>query len=238
MLADIPPPPELLELFKTPAMVEVLPPLFDRPGRTSGQTSPARPAIRLQGPVGLQRHIGQDGHQTDSGPEIGMDKKVVSSDVAQPGPNRDFFMGDMGRLFLHVQDLGGGNRKSPETGGLDIRGQVESRPVQEKIELPVMMKIKRRGMVFDIFKDRIQNPPRERNGPVEPASHALGKAEFRPKVGNVGDPDGGEAQVESFCFQSFGVFPERRRGVHGRYSRCEGRECQFGGNRIVSPGSP
>ncbi len=115
--------------------------------------------------IGLHREICQYRHKTKSGSEFWIDKKIIAADPTQAGQQSYLLMRNMGCLFFPIDDLGSRNWERIGAELLKIRGQKKSSPVEEKIELPIVMKIERSRLILDIFQDGVRYSLSKCNSP-------------------------------------------------------------------------
>ena len=139
-------------------------------------------------------HIRQDGHQPELGAEFRIDQKVIATQPAESGQLTHLFMGHVGLLMIPIYDLRSGHGERPVSLVLDESRGKKSGAIQQKVDLTVMVHVKRRGAVPEIIKDGWQEPLAERDGQMEPVLEAGLKKELVSDAGDVRDAEKVDAQ--------------------------------------------
>jgi len=179
-------------------VVEILGLLYDGPGGTGNDAGAAAPAAEGKRRGDFERHVGQDSDQAESGPVFGVNEKVVPADPAQSRKPADRFMGDLAALAFPIDDLGGRDRERSMAQVLNEGGEQERPPVQEGVQLPVMMKIERGGGVPDILENGVEKAAAQRNPEGEGIAEIVSKLEIRPGFADIGDPAQGKTDLQGF----------------------------------------
>ncbi len=76
---------KFFEFFITGHMIKLLRSFLDSPGRTHTDAGFALSAVLFNGMVYSHRQVGEDCHQSDSGPMSWIHQEIVSSDPAKSG---------------------------------------------------------------------------------------------------------------------------------------------------------
>lgn len=108
-LADKPFAPEFFQFLIASEVIEVPGFVFDRVRRTRNPTAPAFAAAVGKRLGEIQRHGGQNTHETNLGAVLWIHQKVVSADPPQARQHGDRFMGDMAALAPPIDHLRGGD---------------------------------------------------------------------------------------------------------------------------------
>ena len=130
-----------------------------------------------------------------------MDKKVISSDPSYSSQAPELFMGKMSLLLFPINDLRSRDRERSEVILPNERGQKQGGPVKKKIELAVVMEIKRGGPIVDIVENRIQHPFAKHDGPAVRVPEFLVEPELRADFSDVGDAEDLYSVVAGEFFQ-------------------------------------
>ena len=184
-------------------MVEIRGLLHDGPGGTGGDAGAAAPAAEGKRRGDLERHVGQDGNKPESGPVIGVNEKIVPTDPAKSRQPADRFVGDLAALAFPIDGLGGRDRERSMAQVLDEGGEQEGAPVQEGVQLPVMMKIERGGAVSDILENGVEKAAAQRNPEGEGIAEIVPEPEIRPGFADIGDPAQGKTDLQGFFLDPF-----------------------------------
>ena len=205
MLADDPLPAEFLELIEAGPVVEILSFLLDGAGRANLNTFLAFAAVALKGPVRLKGHVGEHRDQPEPRPVLRMDKEVAPAHPPQPGQVAHFLVGEMRFLVLPVEHLGGRDGKSVVPELLDTGSKQVSCPVQEEIELAVVVKIEGSRLVLYIIENTIDEPLAYRYSPVESLFDLVIQEELIPDSGDVRHAEKRNSQVQGEFLEILGV---------------------------------
>ena len=135
-----------------------------------------------------------------------MHEQVVQAYPPESGQVSHLLVRDVRFLVLPVNDLGGGNRESLKPELLDAGRQQQGGPVEEEIELAVVVEVKRRGFILDIFKDSVDQSLSESDSPVEFLACPLVQEEFIPDPCDIRHPEERNVQVQGEFPEVFGVF--------------------------------
>jgi len=155
VLADVISFPEEAELFKTHAMFKVLLPCPDGPCRTYRETGRAGMATILDGMVVVQGQISQNGDQPEMCTVGGIDQQIISAHPAETCFKRYLFMGEVCRLMLPIDNLGGRYREGTISLFLNELGKEKGNTVKKKVSLTVVVEIELCRPVLDVLEDGI-----------------------------------------------------------------------------------
>ncbi len=206
VLADNPLPSEILELIETSPVVEILSLLLDGFGRANLNAFQAFAAAALQRPVHLKGHVGEHRDQPEPRAVFGVDEEVVPAHPSQPGQVAHLLVGEMRLLVFPVEHLGGRDGKGFIAALLDTGRKQESRPVEEEIKLPVVMKIKGSRPVFYLIEHAADEPLSHRYSPVESLFDLFIQEELVSDSGYVRHAEKGDSQVQGEFPEAIGVF--------------------------------
>jgi len=205
MLADDPLPAEFLELIEAGPVVEILSFLLDGAGRANLNTFLAFAAVALKGPVRLKGHVGEHRDQPEPRPVLRMDKEVAPAHPPQPGQVAHFLVGEMRFLVLPVEHLGGRDGKGSMAALLDMGCKKEGCPVEEEIELAVVVKIEGSRPVLYLLEHTADEPFSHRYSSVETIPDLFIQEEFIPDSGDVRHAEQGGPEVQGEPPEAFGV---------------------------------
>lgn len=112
----------------------------------------------------------------------------------------------MSLLCFPVDNLGGRNGQGIEAKVLNVRREEKCGPIQEKVELAVMMKIKWCRLVFNFFQDGVCRSFSERNRPMKSHFYGIGQAKFVPCRYDIGYAKERCPETEAIIFKLFIIF--------------------------------
>ncbi len=144
-----------LQLFIATDVVEVFSSFLDGSGGASGETGAARAAVPGGRGMDLKGKVGEDGQQADPCPELFGYKEIVPADPPDSRGLRRVLVGEMASLTLPVDKLGGGDGNRLKSEVLNGVVENEADRVEEDIDPLVMVKIERRGLIFNPFQNNI-----------------------------------------------------------------------------------
>lgn len=153
-------------------------------GRTGIHASGAGPAKGAgnRGPAG-ERHVGEDGAQTDPGAERAGDKLAVTADPADARSGGGGFVGKVPPDGLQVGPFGCGQRPGGVPVALDFLSQSHGKVVDPLVEPLVLSGVGRGRAGFKLGHDLGRHRKREGDGP---GKRSAGWSQGRDKRGEVG----------------------------------------------------
>jgi len=109
-------------------------------------------------------------------------------------------------LVFPIDDLGSGNGEGLKTEILNMVGEKKSPPVQEEIELPVVVKIERGRLGLDILENGVRKPLPQSYGPVESRFERLGEKKFFSDPGDIRRAEKRKSEVPAIFLDQAVIF--------------------------------